>query len=135
MIGYAYEKINLEAAYFEAEKILFQYPWNKKIDNKASHEKEDWEDKELKNTWTLCIVYNVCMYTTDQKFEFTCCLSHCLNFYKNKLAFFFNNSVNVIKIWHLMILSWRQNVNFIKMNCKKRIISIFLENVNSFRNN
>ena len=51
------------------------------------------------------------------------------------LTFFFDNNMNVNKMLHLMIQSWRQNFNFIKIYYKKGQISIFLENVNNFEYN
>ena len=39
------------------------------------------------------------------------------------------------KILHLMSPIQRQNINFIKIYCEKRRISIFLENIYNFENN
>ena len=43
--------------------------------------------------------------------------------------------MNVNRILHLMIPSWRQNIIFMKIYYKKCQTSIFLENVNNTKNN
>ena len=77
-------------------------------------------------------------YTTLQKFKFTCCLRHwrsVLTFIKKSEHFSFDNNMDVNKILHLTIPSWRQNVKCMKIYYKKRQISNFLKNVNNYKNN